>query len=97
MIFEIFNCFDGETHGYRFGEEATKKTLERLPALYVEDKNGKTYSFDYLPARCGFYVLDMRNTVKFGPYPTHADATKKSDFENMASDTNSFHVYEQVN
>lgn len=96
MIFEIFNSVDGKTHGYRSDEEKAEKFCNSLGGL-VDEATGKQIYYDYLPARCGFYVLDMRNTVKFGPYLTHADATKKSDFENMASDTNSFHVYEQVN
>lgn len=94
MIYEIFNSVDGATLGYRVGLERAKQTCERCGAVR-DNKTGTITVMDYLPAREGFYVLDMRDTVKAGPFPTREEARSKADFENMASDTNSFHVYRQ--
>lgn len=96
MIYEIFNSVDGTTHGYRSDEAKAEKFCNSLGGL-IDEASGKQIYYDFLPARCGFYVLDMRNAIKAGPFATRTDAERKSDFENQSSDTNSFHVYEQVN
>lgn len=90
QIFEIFNCATGRTEGYRFGEKLARETADRCTGA-----NGTVY--DYLPAKDGFFVLDMRDNVKAGPFATKAEASRKADFEDMASDTNSFRVFEQGN
>jgi len=96
MIYEIFNAVDGSTQGYKFGEEAAKRFIDRVGGVWRDEKTGKALVFDFLPAREGFYVLDMRDVVKAGPFVTHAEATRKADFENMSSDTNSFRVFAQT-
>lgn len=89
-IFEIFNCVDGKTQGYRHTEARAVQTVDRCNAISY-----KGFYADYLPAKDeGFYIVDMRDNVKAGPFPDRADAQRKSDFENMATDVNSFHVVE---
>jgi hypothetical protein len=97
QVFEIFNAVDGKTAGYRFGIERAKQTVERC-------SNIPNTVYDYLPAREGFYILDMRDNVKIPAlrdatavcFPTEADAQGYADFQNQGSDTNSFRVFEQV-
>lgn len=90
MIYEIFNAVDGRPAGRRFGLERVKQTLDRLEAVTIP---GVVY--DYLPGREGYYVLDMRDAVKAGPFVRPEAAKEYADFEDMCSDTNSFRVYRQ--
>jgi len=83
-VFEIFDCVSGDTLGYRCSEARARQTAERCGA-----------QFDYLPAKGeGFYVSDMHDNMKAGPFADRGEASRKADFENMASDVNSFHVVE---
>jgi len=95
-IFEIFNAVNGATLGYRTSEKRAKETCERTPP-YRDTKTGGMVVLDYLPALNGFYVLDMRDDVKGGRYLDRGNADKASDFENMASDVNSFRVVQWRN
>lgn len=94
QIFEIFNCVDGSTQGYRTSEARAKETCERVPAHIL---NGTAVYLDYLPAKDGFYVVDMRDNVKAGPFADGWEANRNADFENMASDFNSFRVVDWRN
>lgn len=94
QIFEIFNCVNGQTQGYRVGLIRAKQTVERIPS-YVQ--NGKRVVLDYIPATDGFYVLDMRANVKAGPFETRDEAQRHADFENQSTDLNSFHVVDWRN
>lgn len=89
-IFEVFTCHNGKTQGYRFGEARAIETIERL-------ERAGCVAHDYLPARDGFYVLDMTNNVKAGPFEDHASAQKQSDWQDMCHDYNSFRVMRQTN
>lgn len=85
-IFEIFNCNDSETSlGRRYGEKRANQTCDRLSA------SGDVY--DYLPERKeGFYVVDMGDNVKAGPFANEADAKRESDFLDLSHDYNAFRV-----
>lgn len=96
MIYEIFNAVNGSTQGYRFGEEAARKLIERVPNAMWEEKSGEIIVLDYLPAMQGFYVLDMRDSVKAGPFAERITAQRIADMENLGSDTNSFRVFYQA-
>lgn len=85
-VFEVFDCPSGKTLGFREGADVAKRTCERAMPNAV---------LDYLPAKeIGFYVVDMNGFVKFGPFNDRDTASRKSDFENMATDVNSYHVTE---
>lgn len=84
-IFEIFDPVTGKTEGYRHGISKARDLIDRL------EKYG--HIRDYLPAsQEGFYVVDMRDNVKAGPFPDHYEAKRVSDFEDMANDYNAFRV-----
>lgn len=84
-IFEIFDPVTGKTEGYRCGKVRAVQTCERL------EKYG--HIRDYLPVeKEGFYVVDMHDHVKSGPWSDQRMAQGKADFENMCSDVNSFRV-----
>lgn len=83
-VFEIFDCRNGKTLGHRASEARARETAERCGAL-----------FDYLPDyREGFFVADMRDNIKAGPFANRVRAERIAEFENMASDVNSFRVVE---
>lgn len=85
-IFEIFDPVTGNTEGYKTRDGADQFIARMDRAGYVRD---------FLPATGeGFYVVDMRGAVKFGPVADRNEAMRKADFENMASDYNSFSVVE---
>lgn len=86
-IFEIFDSVDGRTQGYREGEDIALQTCERA------GRYGHT-SLDYLPARDGFYVVDMRGFVRGHAYADRDLAERNANMENMATDTNAYHVTE---
>lgn len=85
-VFEIFDPVTGATEGYK-NREGTARFIDRMEqAGFVRD---------FLPAKGeGFYVVDMRGAVKFGPCADRDEASRKADFENMCSDVNSFSVVE---
>lgn len=90
-IFEIFNAVNGETQGYRFGEVRARQTVARC-----DNVNVPGFVADWLPAKDGFFIVDIRDNVKDGPFGDCRTAQAKADFENQGSDTNSFRVYQQV-
>lgn len=88
-IFEIFNPVDGKTQGWRVGEEMARRTISRAEPHAI---------LDYLPAeREGFYIVAKGasdiESVK-GCYDSREEASRKADFENMASDALTFRVVE---
>ena len=95
-IFEIFNCQEGAKLGLRHGEKRARETVARLDGAKVEyKKTGLASVFDYAPAKEeGFFVVDMGDNVKAGPFASRDAAERKASFEDMASDTNSFRVVE---
>lgn len=83
-VFEVFDSRDGKPQGYRHTERKALETCERIGGF-----------MDYLPAREeGFYVIDMRDFVKAGPFECRRDAEDRAGFENRANDNNSFSVTE---
>lgn len=83
-VFEIFDSRDGKAQGFRHTERKALETCTRIGG-----------SMDYLPASAeGFYVVDMRDFVKDGPFADHRDAIDRAGFHNMATDNNSFSVVE---
>ena len=86
QIFEIFNAVDGSTQGFRTSEQAAKSACYQIKAYW-----------DYLPAKDGFYIVDMRDNVKAGPFVDGWEASRKADFMNMADDFNSFRVVDWRN
>jgi hypothetical protein len=88
-IFEIFDPVTGKTEGYRHGRRVARSLIDRL--------ENYGHIRDYLPAaREGFYVVDMRDFVKDGPFADRTAAQNKADFENLANDYNSFTVVEHT-
>jgi len=87
-IFEIFDPVTGDTEGYKTREGADRYIARMEAAGFVRD---------WLPAKDeGFYVVDMRGSVKFGVAFIKANADRYADFENMGSDTNSYTVVEHT-
>lgn len=95
QIFEIFNSVDGATLGHRFGEARAKQTVERCGAVR-DNATGALTVMDYLPAKPGFYVLDMRDNVKEFWQDNRGKAEASVMIHNQSSDTNSFRIFEQV-
>jgi len=82
-VFEIFDPVTGNTEGY--------KTLDGAKT-FCDRMERAGYIRDYVPAtQEGFYVVDMRGTVKAGAMMKD-DAERKASFENQANDHNSFSV-----
>jgi hypothetical protein len=90
MIYEIFNAVDGKTQGFRCGISRTTETIRKFDAINIPG-----YVVDYVPAREGFYVIDMRECVKAGPFQTRDEAQRNADWENQCNDFNSFSVVKQ--
>lgn len=88
-IFEIFDCLTGKTQALRHTERKAIETCQRIAG-----SDGFS-GLDCLPySKEGFYVVDMRDFVKAGPFADKDDADKRCMVENQSSDTNSFHVVE---
>lgn len=94
MIYEIFNAVNGETQGYRVGLQRAKETVERCDRVHVAG-----FVADYLPAKEGWYVVDMHDRVTTRrdgkPFESQRDADNFADYENQANDNNSFRSYRQ--
>lgn len=81
-MYEIFNPVDGRTQGYKRTEADAIAFCKRCEPAFL----------DYLPARDGYYIVDMRGNVKEYAGEDYSKARNKADYLNMGSDTNSYSV-----